>query len=70
MVIYHNKSQQNGIKFQRWEEIALITSWSYKIHCKLPNISYDPCIILIIVGSGSGKTNAFNQHQPETDKLF
>ena len=20
MVIYHNKSQQNGIKFQRWEE--------------------------------------------------
>ena len=50
--------------------IDLITSWSYKIHCKLPNISYDPCIILIIVGSGSGKTNAFNQHQPETDNLF
>ena len=50
--------------------IDLITSWSYKIHCKLPNISYDPCIILIIVGSGSGKTNAFNQHQPETDRLF
>ena len=50
--------------------IDLIISWSYKIHCKLPNISYDPCIILIIVGSGSGKTNAFNQHQPETDRLF